>query len=308
MNNIKISIIMSNYNGGKKLYNTIQSILSQSFKEFELVIIDDGSTDESNLIIEKFDDDRIKLIINKNNLGLTKSLIKGIKQSNSKYIARIDVGDYWDKDKLKNQYRFLEENPEYVICATQVNYFDDNGVVNKSWFSIEDEDIRKRFLSQEGVFEHSSIMFRNIINYREQFRYSQDLDLYLRISFLGKLHCIDKELTYSEINLDGITLKKRYLQRQFQQYAYKFYQQRLNHKKDDIEKNNIQILSIRDTFLDKILNNYSMYFYRKYVFNRTLKKNIFLWSIPLFFSLIIYPPYLFDYMKKLKGVILKWLK
>ncbi len=304
MNSAKISVIMSNYNGEKKLSQTIESILKQTLQEFELIIIDDGSSDNSIEIIKKYNDERIKLIINENNLGLTKNLIKGVNQSKAKYIARIDVGDYWDGSKLEKQYNFLENNPDYVICATQANYFDKNGVVNKSWFSVNDKDIRKRFISHEGIFEHSSIMFRNIINYRKQFIYSQDLDLYLRISFFGKLYCIDEPLTYSEINLNGITLKKRYLQRQYQKWAYKFYNQRLKRGSDDIDDGVIQIISIRDTKIDKIFNNISMIFYRKYVFNRTLKRNIVFWLFPLGLSLIIYPPYLVDYIKKFKGKFL----
>lgn len=305
MDEISVSIVMSNYNGANKLNHTIKSILEQSLKNFELIIIDDGSTDKSKVKIKEFDDDRIVFIVNEENLGLTKNLIKGVNLAKGKYIARIDVGDYWDLDKLQEQVRFLEDNNNYFICGTQVSYFDENGVINKSWFSNEDKDIRKRFLSQEGIFEHSSIMFRNIINYREQFKYSQDLDLYLRASFIGKLCCLDKQLTYSEINLDGITLRKRYLQRQFQQYAYKFYKQRLKTGKDEIDLKVDKKLNIRDTFIDKILNRLSMFFYKKYVFNRTLKKNIAFWSVPLLCSLISYPPYLFDYLKKFKGIISK---
>ncbi|QOG12076.1 glycosyltransferase family 2 protein [Arcobacter sp. FWKO B] len=305
MNNIVVSIIMSNYNGFKKLHNTIKSVLEQSFKDFEFIIIDDGSTDDSKSQVLNCNDERIVFVENEENLGLTKNLIKGVNLAKGKYIARIDVGDYWAEDKLKKQIDFLEKNKEYIICGTQVNYFDNNGVVNKSWFSNEDKDVRKRFLSQEGIFEHSSIMFRNIINYREQFQYSQDLDLYLRISFLGKLYCLDEALTFSEINLEGITLKKRYLQRQYQRYAYKYYKQRFESGKDEIDLKEVAILKVRSSFLDRILNNTSMYFYKKYVFNRTLKKNIILWVTPLVISLIIYPPYLLDYLKKLQGIVSK---
>ena len=296
---------MSNYNGAKKLKKTIKSVLSQSFDDFKFIIIDDCSTDESIDIIKSFQDDRILLVQNDRNLGLTKNLIKGVKLSNSKYIARIDVGDYWDKYKLQQQVEFLEKNKDYVICGTQVYYFKDNNILNTSWFSVEDENIRKRFKTREGVFEHSSILFRNIINYREQFKYSQDLDLYLRISFLGKLYCINKPLTYCEINLDGITLKKKYLQRQYQKWAYKLYEERMKKGKDSLETGELSNLLVRDTFFDKILNRFSMIFYKKYIFNRTLRKNFIFWGIPLIISLIIYPPYMLDYLYKLKGKVVE---
>lgn len=306
MNNIIVSIVMSNYNGSEKINNTIKSVLGQSFKKFEFIIIDDGSTDRSKEIIGQFNDSRIRYIENKKNLGLTQNLIKGLALSKGKYIARIDVGDYWTKDKLKKQVDFLEKNKEYVICGTQVNYFDKNGIVDKSWFSIDDKSIRKRFISNKGIFEHSSILFRNkIINYRKQFRYAQDQDLYLRISFLGKLYCLDETLTFSEINLKGITLSKKYLQRQFQKHAFKLYTQRLIYNTDDLDSLRIDELKIRDTKVDKFFNKLSMFFYTKYVFNRTKKKAIYFWLAPLLISLLLYPPYMVDYLNKLKGVIEK---
>ncbi len=306
MNNVVVSIVMSNYNGSEKINNTIKSVLGQSFKNFEFIIIDDGSSDDSKVKVDQFNDNRIIFIVNENNLGLTKNLIKGVEEAKGRYIARIDVGDYWHLEKLHKQVDFLEKNKEYVICGTQVNYFDKNGIVDKSWFSIDDKSIRKRFISNKGIFEHSSILFRNkIINYRKQFRYAQDQDLYLRISFLGKLYCLDETLTFSEINLEGITLNKKYLQRQFQKHAFKLYTQRLIDTTDDIDSLKIEELKIRDTKVDKFFNKLSMFFYTKYVFNRTKKKAIYFWLAPLFISLLLYPPYMVDYLNKLKGVIEK---
>jgi len=296
---------MSNYNGGKKLIKSIESVLEQSYNDFEFIIIDDHSNDNSLDIIKSFKDERIRLIINSENKGLTSNLIYGVDIAKGNYIARLDVGDYWDKDKLRKQIEFLETNKNFVICATQVYYFVDNEVLNTSWFATTDESIRKRFITQEGIFEHSSIVFRKVINYREQFIYSQDLDLYLRLSFLGKLYCLDEPLTYCEINLNGITLKKKYLQRQYQQWAYRLYDERLNKGVDSIDEGKYEFLPIRDSMIDRILNKFSMVFYKRYVFNRTMKKNVVLWAIPLFLSLILYPPYIIDYIKKIKGKIIE---
>ncbi len=178
----------------------------------------------------------------------------------------------------------------------------DKSELSDSWFSVEDVDIRKKFLSHEGIFEHSSILFRKGLNYRPFFRYSQDLDLYVRAAMNGKLYCLDTPLVYSEINEEGITMNKKYLQRQYQSIAYRNYLS-LSVNNFDILNGNSNILEIRDTFVDQFLNKLSIPFFKIYVKSRTNKGSFIIWSSALFISLIIYPPYMMDYLYKLYGKI-----
>lgn len=291
-----VSVIIATYNGKGKLEKTIDSVLSQSYTNYEIIIIDDGSSDCSMTSTTLTHDDRIIIHRNKVNIGLTASLKMGVDIAKGKYIARIDVGDYWIKDKIEKQVHFLEENPEYVICGTQVSYINKGIKAGSSWFAQEDESIRKKILSRQGVFEHSSILFRaKTINYRPIFRYSQDLDLYVRISFFGKMKCLPDELVLSAINPDGISLNKKYLQRQYQNYAYKNYVL-LNSGQKDIVVN--QGIKIRDNFFDRLLSSKSMPYFKRYINYKTSGSCPILWLSALFLSLLIYPPFLLDYLRK----------
>lgn len=290
-----VSVVIATYNGKDELRKTIDSVLSQSYVNYEIIIIDDGSSDYS-ITTAVTCDDRIIIHRNKVNIGLTASLKKGVDFAKGKYIARIDVGDYWIKDKIEKQVHFLEENAEYVICGTQVSYTNNGIKAGSSWFAQEDQEIRKKILTRQGVFEHSSILFRSkTINYRPIFRYSQDLDLYVRISFLGKMKCLPDELVLSAINPDGISLNKKYLQRQYQNYAYKNYSLLNSGYKDIVYSHGIKI---RDTFYDRLLSNKSMPYFKRYIDYKTSGRGAILWLGALFLSLLIYPPFIIDYVRK----------
>ena len=305
MNKPIVSIILSAYNYANSLHKTIDSVLNQSFTNFEFIIINDHSQDHTREILKKYStkDKRIIIINNKSNLGLTKNLNKGIKKSKGKYIARIDNGDYWqDKEKLQTQINFLEKNKDYILCGTQVKYIDNkNNNLGVSNFSITDEKIRKRLFTGQGVFSHPTIMFRNKILYREFFQYSQDLDLYIRLSFLGKLYCLQKKSVSCMINEQGITMKKKYYQRQYQNIAYSFFIDRLKNGEDNLDKNKIP--KIRKNKIELFLFNISIKFFIKYAKQKTSKKNVFLWIAPLIVSFIFYPLLLIDYIKKIKRLI-----
>jgi glycosyltransferase involved in cell wall biosynthesis len=159
----KISIIMAVYNSENYLSKTIKSVLNQSFKYFEFIIINDGSNDNSRKIINKFkkDDKRIILIDNKENIGLTKSLNKGIKIASGKYIARIDSDDISLPDRLKIQYTFLEKNPKYFLIGGNIIIIDGKDEIIKKERKIINERKLCKFLENKNTISHSTIMFRN---------------------------------------------------------------------------------------------------------------------------------------------------
>ncbi len=301
-----VSIILSVYNGEKKLKSTVESVLQQTYQDFEFIIIDDSSTDNTRQIIEQYEqqDNRILPVMNSINSGLTKNLIKGVELAQGQYIARLDAGDSWESVKLEEQIAFLEGHPEYVICATQVNYVAQGVATGVSWFDVEDEKIRNRFISRAGIFEHSSIVFRRRINYRKQFSYAQDLDLYLRISFLGKMYCLPEVFTNCESGNEGITTNKKYLQRQYQHYAYQFHKERSVNGKDTIDQEPDLTLKIHDTRFDKVMSKVSSMFFKAYVMKRTQRKNVVVWGILLLLALVSYPYLILDYCRKLKGKII----
>ena len=117
---IEVTVLLCCYNDANYLKKSIPSILNQSFKEFEFIIIDDGSIDETELVINKYKkyDKRIKYY-KQDNIGLTKSLNRGINLSKGKYIARIDADDISYESRLEKQYNYLEKNKDIVLLGAQ---------------------------------------------------------------------------------------------------------------------------------------------------------------------------------------------
>lgn len=119
--NPAVSVLLPVFNGAKTLGLAIKSILSQSFKDFEMVIIDDGSIDNSSQIINSYSDKRIRLF-QRNHAGLASSLNFGISKCRGKYIARMDADDISLGNRLANQKKFLDNNPSVDIVATRVKF------------------------------------------------------------------------------------------------------------------------------------------------------------------------------------------
>ena len=181
-----------------------------------------------------------------------------------------------------------------MVVGSQCIYVDDYGNnIGRSWFSEFHDDICKSLLFRRGIFEHSSIVFRNKINYRPEFKMSQDLDLYLRASKKGNLVCLNEVLTFCHINMRGITIKNRYMQRKYQKLAYSSFNS-INNSGKDI------ILSVKDNAFEGYIWFIAQRFYVKYVISRTKKEPLIKWIIYLFFTLLIYPPLFADYLKKIR--------
>ena len=127
--NPKITVIINSFNHGKFIKQSINSVLNQSFKDFELIIWDDASPDNSWEVIKSFKDHRIRSYQNKYNtsgLGLVDNVIKNY--AKGEYVAILHSDDYWHIDKLKIQYEFLSKNKEYGACYTWANIIDDDGI------------------------------------------------------------------------------------------------------------------------------------------------------------------------------------
>jgi len=125
----KISVIMAVYNGLPYLKEAVKSIQNQSFKNFEFIIVDDGSKDKSWNFLKSIKDNRIKLIRNKNNKGLSKSLNIAIKYARGEFLARMDADDISRSDRLLIQLKFLSKNKNIDLCGSWVNLINNNGKI-----------------------------------------------------------------------------------------------------------------------------------------------------------------------------------
>jgi len=195
--NIKISVIMAVFNAEKYLNESIESILAQSFTEFEFIIINDGSNDRSLEIIKSYSDPRI-VLLNQNNSGLAKALNNGIKKSKCDFIARMDADDISLLDRFNKQYYFLKHNPEFVIVGSNAIIIDLEGrQIYNSSLPINDYECKKKL--PETPFIHPSVMFRKDSfytagQYAEQMLTGQDYVLINRMSKLGKFYNIEEPL------------------------------------------------------------------------------------------------------------------
>lgn len=189
-----VSIILPTFNGGKTIANAIQSVLRQNFTDYELLVIDDGSTDDVSGIIKSFNDTRIKYLKNEKNSGLQKTLNRGLKNTQGKYIARIDDDDEWmDRDKLGNQINFLEKNKDHLLVGTGVMVIGQDGKEKiKFHYPKNDRNIRRLILGK-NCFVHSSVVFDkktalNLGGYdeSEEMKHVEDYDLWLKFGTIGK--------------------------------------------------------------------------------------------------------------------------
>lgn len=198
IDNPMITVLMSVYNGGEFLFESIESVLGQTFQNFEFLIIDDGSTDKSAEIINKYanNDSRI-VFIKKDNTGLTDSLNVGLRHARGKWTARLDADDIALPDRLQNQLNFVEVNNNIFLLGAGCIEIDEAGTnLKEHSYPSEHNILMKHLRTINKFFPHSSAFFnRQMVldsgGYNERFSRSQDCDLWLRIGEIGKIACLD---------------------------------------------------------------------------------------------------------------------
>lgn len=190
----KVSIIVATYNRQKYISLAIESILAQSFSDWEMIVADDSSQDSTRETIDHYlKDTRIKYYFNEQNLGISKNRNKALKMCQGKYIAVLDSDDLWfDKGKLAKQVDFLENNPDYGLIGTGIRVIDGHGNIIKEYHNPEtDKKIRESILLR-NPFVHSSAIFRKDLvdklgGYEESFKIGEDYAMWLRLGRLCKM-------------------------------------------------------------------------------------------------------------------------
>jgi len=214
-----VSVIMATHNRANLLAWAIKSVIGQTFQDWELIIINDASTDDTKKVLDEWQkkDRRIKIINNEKNVwqkeGVAGNLRKGMAMAQGKYIARIDDDDYWcNVNKIKKQVEFLEKNPEYVLCGTGVIVVDNNGKELFRYLKPEsDGQIRKKALFA-NPFAHASALFLKEAAEKAggygNWKFTEDWDLWLKLGEVGKLYnlpeywlCYLSDQNYSFLHL-----------------------------------------------------------------------------------------------------------
>ncbi len=233
----KVTVVMSVYNGEKYLCEAIDSILNQTFRDFEFVIINDGSTDSTSKILNKYSDPRIRIIANNQNLGLSKSLNKGLQLAKGEYIARQDSDDISSPKRLGTQVAFLDARPECGLVGCWSYKIDArNKIIDKVTLFTEHNDIVMMLL-EENHFVHSSVIFKKgcidkLGGYNEEVKYAQDYDLWLRISENYKVANISEFLHSWRYEKHGISYNKREEQKKYAFLIRDKFLQRVAKKKE----------------------------------------------------------------------------
>ncbi len=226
--NPTVSVILPTYNRSYIIENAVKSVLNQNFPDFELIIVDDGSTDNTEEIIKSFSDERIKYIKHKENRGASAARNTGLRISRGKYIAFIDSDDIWLKEKLNTQVEFLEESSfEIGAVFSQTILETPRGkkiIPDKK--SLTHEEI-KEILMYKNIIPLQSVLIKKICIektgfFDERFPRFQDWEFLFRIAQKFKISYLDKPLVISTIQPDGISANKKLLIPAFKLFIEKY--------------------------------------------------------------------------------------
>jgi len=196
-----ISVVMPVFNDEKYLKESIESILLQTYENYEFIIVNDGSTDSSEKIIENYQkqDDRI-ILLTQDNQGITKSLNRGIKNSKGKYIARMDADDICDSKRFEFQIEYLEKNPNTDIVGSMVSKISEKGEVIQSLndLPIEDYQIKWHLIFGTPLI-HPALMIRKCVfinngYYSDRLNFAQDIEFWRRTSSHVRFYNVPKIL------------------------------------------------------------------------------------------------------------------
>lgn len=193
----RVSVLLPTHNGAAWIMRAIESVLGQTYSDLELIVINDASTDNTESVVEQFvhKDKRVVYVKNETNLGIQKTLNRGLQLARGEYIARVDDDDIWaENDKLERQVAFLDVNPDYVLLGTGTIVCNEKGEELFRFLAPEtDEGVRKKILFK-NCFTHSSVLFRKdrvleMGGYHEDetSRHVEDYELWLRLGTVGRL-------------------------------------------------------------------------------------------------------------------------
>jgi len=203
----KITVLMSVFNCSAHLGPAVESILNQSFTDFEFLVIDDGSSDPVVDNILNYGDARIR-IVRQENMGLTRSLNKGLGLIQGEYVARMDAADTCSPDRLKKQFEIISSSARLDLVGTFFEIIDEKGNVAQKKELITDPIYRLWRLLFHNNYGHGTVMFRKstVIGagmYDTRLRFAQDFDLWSRISKKDNTHIIPEFLYKYRMNTEG---------------------------------------------------------------------------------------------------------
>lgn len=215
----KISVVMAVFNGAATFPATMASILEQSERDLEVIIVDDGSNDDTPHLAAEFarTDKRVR-VLTQPNAGLTRALIRGCAEARSPLIARHDCGDRSHRDRLRKQAFVFEQDPDVVLASCFTSFHAPGGerlyVVSDDGDAVRDSLLHAGVATVRGLSHHGSAMFRReayiaASGYRAEFRFAQDLDLWVRMARLGRIAFVPEVLYEARVDAGAISARNR---------------------------------------------------------------------------------------------------
>lgn len=210
-----ISVIMSVFNEEKYLRDSLDSIFSQTFEDYELIIVDDCSTDKTVEIIRAYQDPRIRLIRNETNMGLTKNLNKALNMCQGEFIARMDGDDICLPDRFRRQVDYMRNHPEYMLAGCQTRTF---GEQNMIWRLKDNPEKLKIMMLIRPVLAHPTFMMRRELVFKKGFYYdesycsAQDYEFAQRVSESYPIGLVQEVLLNYRTHKKQVSSKSGYAQ------------------------------------------------------------------------------------------------
>lgn len=206
----KISVLLPVYNGEKYIREAIDSILNQTFSDFELIIIEDGSEDKTKIIVSQIIDPRIILIFNEKNIGIINSLNTGLSIAKGEFIARMDADDISHTSRFEKQVFFLDAHPDVGVLGTFMEQIDETGNILSIFEPPEDHDLIAWCMVFDCVVAHATIMARRTLlddvgRYNPIFIHAEDTELWSRLIFITRFSNIPEVLYLRRLHKNSIS-------------------------------------------------------------------------------------------------------
>ncbi|HGF6562056.1 glycosyltransferase [Providencia sp. wls1922] len=217
-----VSVILPVYNAEKFLHDSLNSVINQSYSNLEIIVIDDGSSDNSLSIIKNFNDKRIK-IISRENKGLIHSLNEGLNIAKGNYIARMDADDIARSDRIETQLKFLLKNKDISIVGSYANLIDENGV-NIGIKKKPSSDLTIKTICFFGSpFIHPAVMFNKLLikeqlYYSNEFIHAEDYELWSRLVACEKFKFFNIKDTLLDYRIVSTSVSRKYENQQKQSH------------------------------------------------------------------------------------------
>lgn len=247
----RVTVVMAVYNAAEFLQQAVASVLCQTWRDFELIVVDDASTDGSLPLLQSVHDPRIRIIRHSTNQGASLSRNDALAAARGEFVAIMDADDVCDPARLQRQVEFLDAHPSVglVGCGVYDN-IDAHGAVLYTSFLPEDNETVQRALMERWCFLHSSILFRKSLyagagGYRTAFEPAEDHDFVLRMAELAEVRNLGESLVTYRLNHNGLTVVGHQYVDQLRSIAIELAERRRSGQPENLEAEMPRVLTLK---------------------------------------------------------------